>query len=135
MSEKVKSTLIVAAIVLGISLVEIFLMLRASFLSRVKEVGTLRAIGLKRIDICRMFLGEIIAITLLTAPAAFAAVGYVLSGFTNYAYLANRYVMDWRVVAISAAIVLVSNLLAGLLPVIWTVRKTPAQILARTDVD
>ena len=59
----------------------------------------------------------------------------MLSGFTNYAYLATRYVMDWRVVAISAAIVLVSNLLAGLLPVIWTVRKTPAQILARTDVD
>ena len=135
MAEKVKSTLILAAIVTGISLVEIFLMLRASFLSRVKEVGTLRAIGLKRIDVCKMFLGEILAITLLTAPAAFGAVGYVLSGFTNYAYLATRYVMDWRVVAISAAIVLVSNLLAGLLPVIWTVRKTPAQILARTDVD
>ena len=42
------SALIVAAIIVLISLIEMFLMLRSSFLSRIKEVGTLRAIGLKK---------------------------------------------------------------------------------------
>jgi hypothetical protein len=35
---------------------------------------------------------------------------------------------------ISLAIVVVFNLVAGLIPVYTTMRKTPAQILARTDI-
>lgn len=60
------SSLVLAGIILAISLVEIFLMMRSSFLSRVKEVGILRAIGVKKIDIYKMFLGEIIVLTVVT---------------------------------------------------------------------
>ena len=45
--DSIRSSIVVAAIILGISLIEIFLMMRSSFLSRVKEVGILRAIGVK----------------------------------------------------------------------------------------
>ena len=44
--ELVRSTILISAIIILISLVEIYLMLRSSFLSRIREVGTLRAIGL-----------------------------------------------------------------------------------------
>ena len=47
----VKAGMIVCAIILAISFVEIYLMIRASFLSRIKEIGIYRAIGVKRIDI------------------------------------------------------------------------------------
>ena len=49
------SAILVAGIIMLISLIEMFLMLRSSFLSRIREVGTLRAIGLKKRDIYRMF--------------------------------------------------------------------------------
>ncbi|MBR0417426.1 MAG: ABC transporter ATP-binding protein/permease [Firmicutes bacterium] len=133
--DEVKRTMIIAAIVLAISLVEIFLMLRSSFLSRVKEVGTLRAIGLKKSDVYKMFLGEILVITFISSTLGFAVMGYVLHSLTQYAFFANQYVFDERVILISVAIVYVSNILFGLLPVFFTMRKTPAKILSRTDVD
>ena len=55
--------LIIAGILLVISFVEIYLMVRASFLSRIKEVGIYRAVGVKKTDIYKMFLGEILVIT------------------------------------------------------------------------
>ena len=133
--DSVKRTMVIAAIVLGISLVEIFLMLRSSFLSRVKEVGTLRAIGLKKSDVYKMFLGEILVITFITSTLGFAVMGYVLHSLTQYKFFANQYAFDKNVILISVGIVYVFNILFGLLPVFFTMIKTPAQILARTDVD
>ena len=52
--KQIRATIMVAAIMLLISLIEIYLMLRSSFLSRIKEVGVLRAIGLKKKDIYKM---------------------------------------------------------------------------------
>ena len=53
----------VPPLVIAISLIEIFLMVRSSFLSRIKEIGILRAVGIKRLDIYKMFLGEVLIIT------------------------------------------------------------------------
>ena len=66
-TDSIKSGVIFASVILIISLVEIYLIERSSFLSRIKEVGILRAIGLKRIDIYKMFAGEILAITTLVS--------------------------------------------------------------------
>lgn len=59
----ITSTVIFASTILVISLIEIYLMTRSSFLSRIKEIGVLRAIGVKKSDIYKMFIGEILAIT------------------------------------------------------------------------
>lgn len=131
----VKTTLIITAVILLMSLIEVFLMLRSSFLSRVKEVGTLRAIGLKKKDVYKMFLGEILAITITTSAIGFGIMGYVLSKLSKLSYFGNMYVFDIRVVLLSVIIVFFFNIMVGLLPVFNTLRKTPAQILSRTDVD
>ena len=129
------SALIVAAIIMFISLIEMFLMLRSSFLSRIKEVGTLRAIGLKKKDIYRMFTGEILVITFITAIPGIAIMFFVLSQVVKITYyIEGMYLLTPVVAAISFGIILVFNLLAGLIPVYSTMRKTPAQILARTDI-
>jgi ABC-type antimicrobial peptide transport system permease subunit len=118
-----------------ISLIEMFLMLRSSFLSRIKEVGTLRAIGLKKKDIYRMFTGEILVITFITAIPGIAIMLFVLSQVVKITYyIKGMYLLTPVVAAISFGIILVFNLLAGLIPVYSTMRKTPAQILARTDI-
>ena len=49
-------------------------------------------------------------------------------------YLEGMYVLSPTVAAITFAVILVFNLIAGLIPVFATMRKTPAQILARTDI-
>jgi len=129
------SALIVAAVTVLISLVEMFLMLRSSFLSRIKEVGILRAIGLKKGDIYKMFTGEILVMTGITAIPGIALMYILLTQFTSISYhLQGEYYITPAVAAAAFGLLLVFNLLAGLIPVFVTMRKTPAQILARTDI-
>lgn len=128
-------TVLVAAVILIISLVEIYLMLRASFLSRVKEVGVLRAIGLKKKDIYKMFAGEAVVLTLITSLPSMAVMAYIINGMCQVAYIADQYMMNPFIFLLSFGIVFVFNMIAGLLPVFNTMRKTPAAILARNDVN
>ena len=130
--EQLSSALIVAGI---ITLIEMFLMLRSSFLSRIKEVGTMRAIGLKKKDIYRMFIGEILVITIITAIPGILLMYYILSQVVkiNY-YFEGLYMLSPIVGVVALAIVVLFNLISGLIPVFVTMRKTPAEILARTDI-
>ncbi|MBQ6439864.1 MAG: ABC transporter ATP-binding protein/permease [Mogibacterium sp.] len=129
------SAIIVASIIMFISLIEMFLMLRSSFLSRIKEVGTLRAIGLKKKDIYRMFTGEILVITFITAVPGIALMYFLLMQVVKITYyIEGLYMLTPLVAAITFGIILAFNLVAGLIPVFTTMRKTPAQILARTDI-
>jgi len=133
--DSLTSSLVVAAVIMFISLVEMFLMLRSSFLSRIKEVGTLRAIGLKKKDIYRMFTGEILVITFITAIPGIALMYFILSQVVKITYfIEGLYMITPVVAAVTFAVILVFNLLAGLIPVNVTMGKTPAQILARTDI-
>ena len=133
--DQLTSSVVVAVIIMLISLIEMFLMLRSSFLSRIKEVGTLRAIGLKKKDIYRMFTGEILVITFITAVPGIVIMYFVLTQLVKVTYyIEGLYIITPAVAAITFGIILVFNLLAGLIPVFSTMRKTPAQILARTDI-
>ncbi|MDD6467550.1 MAG: ABC transporter ATP-binding protein/permease [Erysipelotrichaceae bacterium] len=133
--EGVSSTIVISGIMIVISLVEIFLMLRASFLSRVKEVGVYRAIGVKKLDIYQMFLGEILAITLLSGTVGFLFMGYVLSVLRTIPYIGSDYVLSVPVFVLSISLYFIFNILVGLYPLFMTLRKTPASILSRNDVD
>ena len=133
--EATRNNIIVSAIILGISLIEIFLMIRSSFLSRIKEIGILRAIGVKRIDIYKMFMGEIIAITTLTSVPGILFMTYILKVLSTIPMFNNYCVVNLGVVLFSIILVYAFNILVGLLPVFNTVRKTPAAILSRHDLD
>lgn len=133
--DQLTSAIIVAGIIMFISLIEMFLMLRSSFLSRIKEVGTLRAIGLKKRDIYRMFTGEILVMTFITAIPGIAIMYFALLQVVKITYyLEGLYMINPMIAAITFGVILAFNLLAGLIPVYVTMRKTPAQILARTDI-
>ncbi|MCQ2567439.1 MAG: ATP-binding cassette domain-containing protein [Mogibacterium sp.] len=135
MKDSLTASLLVAGIILLISLIEMFLMLRSSFLSRIKEVGTLRAIGLKKRDIYRMFIGEILVITFVTGIPGVALMYYIMYNVVKItAYFSGMYMVKPFIALIAFAVILLFNLLVGLLPVARTLRKTPAEILARTDI-
>ena len=132
--ETIKNSLTVSGIILLISLVEIFLMIRSSFLSRIKEIGILRAIGVKKKDIYKMFAGEIVAITTLTSVPGIILMSYILSKLSEIKYLESLFVVNLGTVLLSILFIYIFNLTIGLLPVFKVVRKTPAQILSRHDI-
>lgn len=128
-------SLVASGIILAISLIEIFLMMRSSFLSRVKEIGIYRAIGTKKSDIYKMFIGEIFAITTLTDLPAILFMAYILKVISGIS-MASKYVMiNVPILVLTIIAVYVFNLIIGLLPVFNTIRKTPAAILARYDLE
>lgn len=133
--KSVITSLILAAVILTISLIEMYLMLRSSFLSRLKEVGIMRAIGIKKRDITTMFAGEIIAINLITVIPGIAFMYYIWSNIIKISdTLAKMYAVNPAVAIITFAMLMFFNLIIGLIPVASSMRKTPAEMLARTDI-
>ena len=133
--EMMRTFLIAGAIIIIISLIEVYLIMRASFLSRIKEVGTLRAIGVKKSDIYKMFAGEIVAITVLASLPGWVLMNYIVYKLQGVKYLSGMFVSNPQTVLVSLLIIFVFNLVFGLLPVFRTLIKRPAAILARTDVN
>ncbi len=133
--DEMVSAVIFAGIMLAISLIEIYLMIRSSFLSRIKEVGVLRAIGVKKKDIYRMFLGEIISITTIASLPGIVLMTYILSQVIKIPYVGRLYIVDIQTIGLSLLIVYGFNIIVGLLPLFKVIRKTPAKILARHDVE
>ena len=131
----IRAFLVVGIVIIIISLIEVFLIMRASFLSRIKEVGTLRAIGVKKSDIYRMFEGEILAITAIASVPGWLLMNYVINKLQNVSSIADMFVCNTQTVLLSLILILVFNLLFGLMPVFHTLIRQPAEILARTDVN
>lgn len=133
--EAVNSGLIVSLIILAISFVEIYLMIRSSYLSRIKEIGIYRAIGTKKSDIYKMFYGEIIAITTVASLPGTLFVAYVLKTLQTISYFEINYLVNVFTIILSIIIIYLFNIIVGLLPIMKIVSKTPASILSRKDVD
>lgn len=133
--DSMKAAIIVSLVMLVISLIEIILMMRSSFLSRIKEVGIYRAIGVKKMDIYKMFIGESFAISTIASLPGVLFVSYCLYVLSDISYVSSNYMMNGYVLILCLLIVYGFNILVGLIPVFNTMRKTPAQILARHDLD
>jgi len=133
--ESMKAALVVAVVMLVISLIEIVLMMRSSFLSRIKEVGIYRAIGVKKSDILKMFIGESVAISSIASVPGVLFMSYCLYVLSDINYVSNNYGMNLWVIILCLIIVYTVNIIVGLIPVFNVMRKTPAEILARHDLD
>ena len=132
--ESVKSSVIVALVMLAISMIEIILMSRSSFLSRIKEVGIYRAIGVKKKDIYKMFVGEYFAITTIASLPGILFMSYCLKVMSTIKYIGDNYMINPYIIVLCIILMYVFNILVSLIPVFNTIRKTPANILSRTDI-
>lgn len=133
--ERLQNTLLISIVILIISFIEIILMIRSSFLSRIKEIGIYRAIGVKRSDIYKMFFGEVFAITTLASLPGIILMAYILSKLSTISMMKNYIYMSPLVVILAIIAVYLFNIVIGLLPVYNTIKKRPAVILARYDLD
>ena len=133
--KSIRSSIIFATIILSISLIEIYLMMRSSFLSKIKEIGIYRAIGVKKADIYRMFLGEILVITTFSSMLGIILMAYILNGISNIPYVDRMFIINNKTVGISILIVYLFNIIIGLMPLHRVLKKTPAQILSRYDLE
>lgn len=133
--DSVNASLVVAGIMLGISLIEIILMVRSSFLSRIKEIGIYRAIGVKKLDIYKMFTSESFAITTLASVPGVLIMSYCMHVLCDISYIGKNYAMNIYIMLLCIIIMYIFNIIVGLIPVFNTIRKSPARILSGKEVD
>ena len=134
-NDSVKESLIIAGILLAVSFIEKYLMVRSSFLSRIKEIGMLRAVGVKRLDIYKMFLGEVLIITTFASIPGYILMSLILKEIIKIEYLKTMFTLDFKVLLISFITIYALNMFMGLLPIFNVIRHSPAKILSRNDID
>ena len=60
---------------------------------------------------------------------------YILSTLANIPYVGDMFVINLKTISTSIILIYAFNIVVGLLPLFKVLRKTPAQILARHDIE
>ena len=129
------SNAIELAVFLGVMSLCMYLMMRASTMGRIREIGIYRAIGVSKGNLIFRFFVESLAVTSLTV-----LIGYLFSSVLISAWLVKApligdffYYPAWMALATLALLVCVSSL-CGTLPVLRLLKKTPSEILSKYDI-
>ena len=75
------------------------------------------------------------SITTLISLPGMLLMTYILSQISKISYISRMFIVNWTTVGISIFIVYMFNIIVGLMPLFRVIRKTPAKILARHDVE
>ena len=123
--------------ILGISLTLIFslgaitgsmITMYAAVAARTSEIGTLRALGFRRVFILLAFLAEALFLSLLGAVIGLAGASFMnkltisTMNWTTFSELTFRFVLDRRIIASSVMFAVVMGIAGGALPSIRAAR-------------
>ena len=128
-------SLIPLIVLFAILCLTMFLIMRSALMSRVKEIGIYRAIGVKKSNIIFRFFIESVVLATLTI-----LLGYIISDAMIFYMLGSSAFMSqilyypvWLAVLLFAVMFGVCTL-CGTLPVAALLKKTPSEILSKYDV-
>ncbi|MDD4388648.1 MAG: ATP-binding cassette domain-containing protein, partial [Bacilli bacterium] len=120
-------------VILAASLLFLYFLMRSSLIKRIYEVGVYRALGVKKTNVYRLFLSEIIVLTLITSTIGIIITSYIIDKVNNLSPYELIY-YPWYIPVVSFIFIFAVNVLTGMLPVISLLRNTPAQILSKYDI-
>jgi len=134
-AEVIVPTSITAGVLIGISMIGFYFVIRSSLISRIYEVSVYRALGVKKNDIFVSFLLEIFVLTSVST-----LIGYVIASF-GLNKLSQGFIGEFNFFTVNALTFVVGlilayviNILAGMFPIVMLLRKTPAQIMSQYDI-
>lgn len=117
--------------VLIASLVFLFLLMRSSMMQRIYQIGVYRALGVKKINVHKIFITEIFFITLITTVLGIGVVHFTITQINSFVEVIKY---PWFISPLAFASILIVNILVGSLPVAGLLRLTPSQILSKYDI-
>ena len=124
---------IFAFVIFAVTWISLLFVMRTSVIERMTELSVFRALGVRRIDIYKIYLIEVLVITLITS-----VLGYLMGSY--YLTNINRDLINFGIMRVtfisgllSLSIIVISNLVFGLLPIVMLLRKTPSQLMSSYD--
>jgi ABC-type antimicrobial peptide transport system permease subunit len=112
----------------------VFFIMRSSFMSRVREVGILRAIGVTKKNLTFRFAVETAMLLLLTIVPGYGLSFWFIGSLNGAPLLSEMFYFPvWLGVGLFVILAAVT-LVFGVLPAITLLRKTPSEILSKYDI-
>lgn len=132
--ENIIASIISVAVILILMCMCMFFIMRSSFMSRVKEVGILRAVGVSKKNIVYRFGVETVLLSSFTVLFGFVAASTFIFALSGSAMFSSVFYFPVWLAAIIFAVIFSASLLFGVLPAITLLRKTPSEILSKYDI-
>ena len=122
-------------VMLAIMCLCMYFIMRAGLMSRVKEVGIYRAIGVTKGNLIFRFLIEALVLCAVTVLTGFLAMSLLMRHWVTHSALMKilfHYPL-WMMLLLFLLLVFLCAF-CGVLPVMLLLRKTPSEILAKYDI-
>lgn len=121
-------------VIVIITLIALFFVLRASLAERITEIAVFRALGVRRIDIIKTFIVEIFVITTVSFIVGYIFGIYYFTNVNTALYDSNLIIFPAVFMVLGGLFIYGVSQLIGLIPVWSLLRKTPAQIMSAYDI-
>ncbi len=120
-------------VISGLIWFSLYFIIRSNLFSRINEIKVYRALGVRRMEIVKIYLVEVVVLTTVTS-----LIGFI---FMMYLIIKNNFLGSFNMVTYSPIQIILAllfmyvfNIIFGTLPVGVLLRKTPAAIIASAEV-
>lgn len=127
---QLRTIVTVILITAGLTWLSLFFIIRSTLFSRIDEIKVYRALGVRRLEILKIFAVEVFVITLFSS----------FPGYLLYAYGARTIGQDANLILITPTsffvpliLIFTFNIVFGTLPASLMLMKTPAAIIASAE--
>lgn len=133
--KEIVSKLIILTVLIIIMSLCMYFIMKSSTMSRIKEIGIYRAIGVTKKNFMFKYIIETIVLTTLTV-----IVGYIISSlfiFVGYSYsssLKELLYYPWYLAIGILLLLYCVSVFCGVVPILSLLRKTPSEILTKYDI-
>ncbi len=121
-------------VVLALMCLCVYFIMRASFMSRVREVGILRAIGVTRRNLTYRFAVETVVLVGLTLLPGYLLSSYFIASLSGATLFSTVFFFPPWLFGGLLAIIGGASLFFGILPALVLLRRTPSEILSKYDI-
>lgn len=125
---------IVLAVILALICVCVFFIMRSSLMSRVKEIGIYRAIGVSKKNLTFRFMIESLVITTLSLLPGFIVSTALVMKLSTLNIMADALYMPLWIALCLLVFLYCATVLFGTMPVRALMGRTPSEILAKYDI-
>ena len=135
---EMRSTFLAAAIsilvVLALMCLCVFFIMRSSFMSRVREVGILRAIGVTKKNLTFRFAVETAMLISLTLVLGYILSAWFIGSLSGAPLFETMFYFPLWMATILFAVICLAAMFFGVLPALTLLRRTPSEILSKYDI-
>lgn len=112
-----------------------YFIMRSAMMSRIKEIGIYRAIGVCRRNLVFRFLVESgVLVVRKVLPGYLIATGMIIFASVISPLISEMLFYPWWFAILTLAVMAAICLITGIIPILALLRKTPSQILAKYDI-